>query len=109
MDTIQIKLELNYIALTMEDFKRIETFINHIKSPDGHTFCDMIDIRDTRSVGIKISYPRFFYGSNVFLITTKEQCFQVQRWFCEAKIGRASCRERVFVLASCPSVRVSEK
>lgn len=84
MDTIQIKLELNYIGLTMEDFKRIETFINHIKSPYGYTFCDMIDIRGTRSVGIKISYPRFFYGSNVFLITTKEQCFQVQRWFCEA-------------------------
>lgn len=84
MDTIQIKLELNYIELTMEDFKRIEIFINHIKSPYGYTFCDMIDIRDTRSVGIKISYPRFFYGSNVFLITTKEQCFQVQRWFCEA-------------------------
>lgn len=83
MDTIQIKLELNHIGLTMEDFKRIETFINHIKSPYGYTFCDMLDIRGTRSIGVKISYPRFFYGSNVFLITTKEQCFQVQRWFSE--------------------------
>lgn len=83
MDTIQIKLELNHIGLTMEDFKRIETFINHIKSPYGYTFCDMLDIRGTRSIGIKISYPRFFYGSNVFLITTKEQCFEVQRWFSE--------------------------
>lgn len=83
MDTIQIKLELNHTGLTVEDFKRIEAFINHIKSPYGYTFCDMLDIRNATSIGIKISYPRFFYGSNVFLITTKEQCFQVQRWFSE--------------------------
>ncbi|MGL5202139.1 hypothetical protein [Cetobacterium sp.] len=83
MDTIQIKLKLNYTGLTMEDFKRIEIFINHIKSPYGYTFCDMLDIRGIQSIGIKISYPRFFYGSNVFLISTKDQCFQVQRWFSE--------------------------
>ncbi|MGL4936020.1 MAG: hypothetical protein ACRC51_11140 [Cetobacterium sp.] len=58
MDTIQIKLELNYTGLTMEDFKRIETFINHIKSPYGYTFCDMLDIRGTQSIEIKISYRR---------------------------------------------------
>ena len=89
MDTIQIKLELNYMGLTVDNFERIKYLINNIKSPYGYTFCDMIDIRGTNSIGIKLSYPRFFYGSNVYLITTKEECFRVQGYFCEAieKIG----------------------
>ena len=83
MDTIQIKLQLKVRGLTLQDFKRIEYFINSIKSPYNHTFCDMLDIRNDTSIGVKISFPRFFYGSNVFLITRKDECFQVQRWFCE--------------------------
>lgn len=82
MDTIQVKLVLNR-KMGIEEFKCIERYINNIRSPHGHTFCDVLDLRDEYSIGVKISYPRYFYGNNVYLITTSMECFQVQNTFCE--------------------------
>lgn len=82
MDTVQIGLELKS-ELTFEDYKRVEMYINNYRSSFGHTFCDVLEIRNEHSIGIKISYPRYFYGNNVYLISKVEECFQVQRSFCE--------------------------
>ncbi|MCQ8213743.1 hypothetical protein NON08_14675 [Cetobacterium somerae] len=84
MDTIQINLKLGDYELNYYELERVKWFINNIKSKYGYTFCDVLNFTNSKSIGIKISYPRFFFGSNVFLISTKEQCFEVQNFFCEA-------------------------
>lgn len=41
-----------------------------------------LDIRKDGNIGIKISYPRYFGNSNVFLIRSNKQVLEVNEHFC---------------------------
>lgn len=83
MDTIQIKLSvLDGGDLTNNEIDNLRRFIDHIKSPNGYNYCDFLDIRKEGYIGVKISYPRYFYNSNVFLIRDNKQVLEVNEHFC---------------------------
>ena len=50
--------------------------INSLVSPYGYTFCDVLEVSNTGNLIIKISYPRYFFGNNAYLITRRSECFQ---------------------------------
>ena len=80
MDTIEISLAIND-NLEMIFINFLEQKINNLKSPNGFTFCDVLNYSTKGNLIIKISYPRYFCGNNAFLITKRSQCFEVQKYF----------------------------
>lgn len=85
MDTIQISIKLNQNRLEeayYNDLKQMSTYINNLESPNGHTYCDCLEISSAGNMVVKISYPRYFKGVNAFLITNSKQCIIVQNDFC---------------------------
>ena len=84
MDTIQISIVLNKEKLrvsTHYDLQRTASYINGIKSVYGFTYCDCLEISRSGNLIVKISYPRFFAGSNAYLISNSVECSQVQWHF----------------------------
>ena len=80
MDTIEIGLKINK-NLGMDYIQNFIGKINTLKSPYGNTFCDVLKNPNLETLIIKISYPRYFYGNNAYLITRRSQCFEVQKHF----------------------------
>lgn len=83
MDTIEISLRILKELSVMLIGKLIGD-INSLVSPYGYTFCDVLEVSNTGNLIIKISYPRYFFGNNAFLITRRSECFQVQNYFAKA-------------------------
>lgn len=82
MDTIEIGLGLKG-NLGMDSVQCFIKEVNGLKSPRGYTFCDVLKISSTGNVIIKISYPRYFFGNNAYLINSRSACLEVQRYFVE--------------------------
>lgn len=81
MDTISIKLEYSdKYKIYLSELKSVERNINSFKSEYGYTYIDVLDSNEKCMI-IKISYPRFFKGSNAFLITKVSECLEVQEYF----------------------------
>lgn len=83
MDTIEISLRI-LKELSIMLIERLRRDINSLVSPYGYTFCDVLEVSNTGNLIIKISYPRYFFGNNAFLITRRSECFQVQNYFAKA-------------------------
>lgn len=81
MDTIEISLILNDIDIFKLQILRSK--ISNLVSPSGHTFIDVLEFSRAGNLILKISYPRYFTGTNVYLIRSREQCFRVQNYFCK--------------------------
>lgn len=83
MDTIEISLrilkELNMMLIEM-----LIGDINSLVSPCGYTFCNVLEFSKSGNLIVKISYPRYFFGNNAFLITRRSECFEVQKYFAKA-------------------------
>ena len=83
MDTIEISLrilkELNMMLIEM-----LIGDINSLVSPCGYTFCNVLEFSKSGNLIVKISYPRYFFGNNAFLITKRSECFEVQKYFAKA-------------------------
>lgn len=85
MDTISVKLTINYNReVNITDVNRIRDYINNLRSPFGTTYCDFLEMNKEREVIIKISYPRFHYGNNSYLVRDSELCRAVNRHFCDS-------------------------
>lgn len=80
MDTIEIALELTQ-GLDMEMIQRLRNAINGLVSSCGFTYCQVIEISRVGNIIVKISYPRFYAGTNAYLITSRKECFGVQTHF----------------------------
>ena len=80
MDTIEISLRI-LKELSIMLIERLRRDINSLVSPYGYTFCDVLEVSSTGNLIIKISYPRYFFGNNAYLITRRSQCFEVQKHF----------------------------
>ena len=61
----------------------MEDYIKNIKSSNGYKYCDVLSNSRRDQILIKISYPRYFYGNNAYLIKTSEECLEVQEHFIE--------------------------
>ena len=83
MDTIEISLRI-LKELSIMLIERLRRDINSLVSPYGYTFCDVLEVSNTGNLIIKISYPRYFFGNNAYLITKRSECFQVQNYFAKA-------------------------
>lgn len=80
MDTIEISLRI-LKELSIMLIERLRRDINSLVSPYGYTFCDVLEVSSTGNLIIKISYPRYFFGNNAYLITKRSECFEVQKYF----------------------------
>lgn len=81
MDTIQVSIILNkekIKGLNPFDLQKVRKDINGIISSYGYRYCDCLEISKNTNFIVKISFPRFFAGTNAFLISDKTQCAQVQ-------------------------------
>lgn len=81
MDTIEISLILDDIDILKLQILRSK--ISNLTSPSGHTFVDVLEFSRAGNLILKISYPRYFTGTNVYLIRSREECFRVQNYFCK--------------------------
>ena len=82
MDTIEVSLAVTG-DLGMDLVQSFIMEINSLKSPYGYTFSDVIEVSKKGNIIIKISYPRYFYGNNAYLISKRSECFEVQKYFAE--------------------------
>lgn len=80
MDTLEFKLNIKN-EIRLEDVDNLIGYITSLTSPRGYRYCDFLEYSKSKEgIGIifKMSYPRYFAGNNSYLITTKEECFEVQ-------------------------------
>lgn len=89
MDTISINLIFRKNFERMEVIYEMEDYIKNITSPYRYKYCDILSNSRRDQILIKISYPRYFYGNNAYLIRTNEECLEVQKHFIE-KIKKCS-------------------
>ena len=82
MDTIEIGLKIKeHINLTIQELETMKGEIEGLMSPFGYNYCNYLSFSSAKKIIIKISYPRFFAGTNAYLITKRSECFQVQNHF----------------------------
>ena len=81
MDTIAINLIFRKNFERMEVIYEMEDYIKNITSPNGCKYCDILANSKKNQIMVKISYPRYFYGNNAYLIKTSEECLEVQEHF----------------------------
>lgn len=82
MDTIEIVVGLQK-GITLEEVAMLQNSFNNLKSTYGYTYCDVLQMTKNGNLAVKISYPRFFEGINTYLISTRRECFEVQKHFVE--------------------------
>lgn len=81
MDTIEIGIQLKNGLYLNDDINWIREYINNMKSPYGYEFCNFLEVTCQNRVMIKISYPRYFNGTNAYLVNSISKCLEVQRYF----------------------------
>lgn len=91
MDTIEISLILNNIEISKLQLLREE--ITSLISPAGYTFIDVLEFSRAGNLILKISYPRYYKGTNAYLIRNRAECFEVQKYFCEAILENSKWKE----------------
>lgn len=80
MDTIEISLQLIQ-GLEIAIIQKLRNEINTLLSLHGFYYCQVLEISTAGNMIVKISYPRFYAGTNAYLITSRKECFQVQTHF----------------------------
>lgn len=79
MDTMQLKLIFNKNSeWTKEREDCLKGEIESIESPNNYFYCDVKEKKKYEII-IKISFPRFYYGNNAYLVETEEECAKVQK------------------------------
>ncbi|MDH6458048.1 hypothetical protein M2102_001683 [Fusobacterium sp. PH5-7] len=81
MDTISIKITLRKGHRNSKVIWRVEDYINKIKSPKGYRYCDLLRFTSENEVIVKISYPRYYFGNNAYVIRQGYECLDVQEHF----------------------------
>lgn len=86
MDTIAVNLIFKKEFSRMEVVCEIKDYIRNITSPYGYRYCDILPNNSKNQILVKISYPRYFYGNNAYLIKTSDEYFEVQEDFAKALV-----------------------
>lgn len=80
MDTIEIRLNLKK-GLELDTINKLRTVITSLISEYNHRYCDVLEISPKGDLIVKISYPRYFAGTNACLIESRNDCIRVQTHF----------------------------
>lgn len=81
MDTIEIRLNLKK-GLEFDTINQLRTVITSLTSKKGgYRYCDVLEISPKGNLIVKISYPRYFAGTNAFLVGSRNDCIKVQTDF----------------------------
>ena len=80
MDTIEIRLNLKK-GLEIDTVNQLRTVITSLVSEYNHRYCDVLIISPKGDLIVKISYPRYFAGTNAYLIGSRNDCIRVQTHF----------------------------
>lgn len=81
MDTIEIRLNLKK-GLEFDTINQLRTVITSLTSKkEGYRYCDVLEISPKGNLIVKISYPRYFAGTNAFLVGSRNDCIKVQTDF----------------------------
>lgn len=81
MDTISIKIILRKGHRSTETILRAGDYITNIKSPKGYKYCDVLRFESENEIIVKISYPRYYFGNNAYIIRQGYECLDVQEHF----------------------------
>ena len=82
MDTIEVRVDLHF-SIDIDELDTLKKDFITLRSPFGYRYCDVLEEARGRDRGliIKISYPRYYYGNNAYLVTSKSKCLKVQEHF----------------------------
>lgn len=81
MDTIEIRLNLKK-GLEFDTINQLRTVITSLTSKKGgYRYCDVLEISPKGNLIVKISYPRYFAGTNAYLVGSRNDCIKVQTDF----------------------------
>lgn len=81
MDTIEIRLNLKK-GLELDTINQLRTVITSLTNKEtGYRYCDVLEISPKGDLIVKISYPRYFAGTNAFLVGSRNDCIRVQTDF----------------------------
>lgn len=80
MDTIEIRLNLKK-GLEFDTINQLRTFITSLVSEHKNRYCDVLELSSKGNLIVKISYPRYFAGTNAFLVRSRNDCIKVQTDF----------------------------
>lgn len=81
MDTMQLGLMFNEdIEFTRRKQREFKRKVENIESPTSNMFCDVLKFSaESNKIIIKVSYPRYFFSNNAYLIESSKECLQVQK------------------------------
>lgn len=89
MDTMQLDLIFeDGCDFTKKEEERIRKTLDRLESPSGYSYCDVLRSgvvygkKETKII-VKLSFPRFYFENNAYLISTYSECRKVQRHFVE--------------------------
>lgn len=82
MDTIEVRVDLHF-SIDIDELDTLKKDFITLQSPFGYRYCDVLEEARGRDRGLilKISYPRYYYGNNAYLITSISECLKVQEHF----------------------------
>lgn len=89
MDTIQLDLIFeDGCDFTREEERKIKRTLDGLESPSGFSYCDVLKSgviygKEETKIIVKLSFPRFYFENNAYLITTYAECAEVQKHFVE--------------------------
>lgn len=89
MDTIEIRLNLKK-GLEFDTINKLRIFITSLISENGYRYCDVLELSSKGDLIVKISYPRYFAGTNAYLIGSRNYCIRVQTHFINSIFSDAS-------------------
>lgn len=87
MDTTQLDLIFEKgTEFTRKEERRIRTTLDGLESPSGSSYCDVLKSgviygEEETKIIVKLSFPRFYFENNAYLIKTYVECAKVQRHF----------------------------
>jgi len=95
MDTIQLELIFDErVNWTKREENNLMAELAGLRGKeDRYTYVDILTSKTYNKINIKLSYPRYFFGNNAYLVKTAEECKEVQRAFVNELRDRDSFRD----------------
>lgn len=83
MDTMQLELIFDErVNWTKREENNLIAELTRLKGRGNrYTYVDVLYSRSDYKVIVKLSYPRYFFGNNAYLVKSAEECKEVQRAF----------------------------
>lgn len=83
MDTMQLELIFDEnVNWTKREENNLIANLSSLRGRNNrYTYVDVLKSRSDNKIIVKLSYPRYFFGNNAYLVKTADECKEVQRAF----------------------------